>query len=387
MALHSGGGLRVLMTTDAVGGVWNYCVRLAAGLERYGVQIALTTMGPALNHRQREDLQGLPNVELHESTFKLEWMRDPWKDVDRAGQWLLDLERRVQPDLIHLNGYAHGALPWASPVLVVAHSCVCSWFEAVRKCEPTAEWGEYRRRVDRGLRRADLVTAPTAAALDMLGRHYGRFQSAGPIYNGCDPVDGLAPSSEEVVFCAGRLWDPAKNVAMLDRAAAEVRWPVYAAGETTGPDGQRIELNHIHGLGHLDQGSLWRWYRRAAVVVVPSLYEPFGLAALEAGLANRALVLSDIPTLREVWSDAAIFVAPEDHRGLARAVNRLIADATLRERYARHAGERARQYTLDRMVRHYRRLYMKLLRMRKSGLSRACVTPSAGGGDVAGGAS
>lgn len=110
MDLQPESNMLVLMTTDAVGGVWNYCIRLAEALDAYDVQIALATMGPALNEHQRHEVRRLANVQLYESTFKLEWMRDPWEDVDRAGRWLLDLEERLRPDVIHLNGYTHAAL-------------------------------------------------------------------------------------------------------------------------------------------------------------------------------------------------------------------------------------------------------------------------------------
>ena len=49
---------------------------------------------------------------------------------------------------------------------------------------------------------------------------------------------------------------------------------------------------------------------RTAVFVSPALYEPFGLAVLEAAQAGCALVLSDIPTFRELWDGVALFVAP-----------------------------------------------------------------------------
>lgn len=151
MAVPAESTIRVLMTTDGIGGVWNYSIRLAGALEAYGVQIALATMGPALSESQRQQVRRLSHVQLYESTFKLEWMRDPWPDVDRAGQWLLGLAEGLKPDLVHLNGYVHAAMPWPSPTLVVGHSCVCSWFEAVRKCNPTPQWNEYCRRVRLGL--------------------------------------------------------------------------------------------------------------------------------------------------------------------------------------------------------------------------------------------
>ncbi len=361
MAVPAESTIRVLMTTDGIGGVWNYSIRLAGALEAYGVQIALATMGPALSESQRQQVRRLSHVQLYESTFKLEWMRDPWPDVDRAGQWLLGLAEGLKPDLVHLNGYVHAAMPWPSPTLVVGHSCVCSWFEAVRKCNPTPQWNEYCRRVRLGLSRANLVTAPTAAALDSLRKHHGSFRSAGPVHNGLDDEGDYLPRSDDVVFCVGRLWDPAKNITTLDRAAQDIRLPVLAAGATEGPDGQRIGMKAIRHIGFLDQMLLREWYHRAAVFVLPSLYEPFGLAALEAARVGCPLVLSDIPSLREVWGDAAVFVEPEDPEALAHEVNRLLGDASLRRHY-RHVGQqRARMYTLDRMAELYHRTYCHLI--------------------------
>lgn len=362
MSVQRESEMLVLMTTDAVGGVWNYCVRLAQTLGDYGVRVALATMGPAPTDGQRQEVRRLGNVHLYESTFKLEWMQEPWEDVDRAGDWLLELERRLHPDLIHLNNYAHAALPWSGPVLVVGHSCVCSWFQCVRGCAPTPEWDEYRRRVRQGLRHADLVTAPSAAALEMLTRHHGAFHAGTPIPDGCESCACSTPRTDEVVFSVGRLWDPAKNMAMLDRAAPDIRLPVYVAGTTTGPDRQWIELRHMHGLGFLDQKQLHQWYRRTAVFVLPSLYEPFGLAALEAGLAGCALVLSDIPSLREVWGTAALFVPAQDDKALAHAVNQLLEDAARRQDYGARARQKAQTYTLTHMAARYYQTYRTLIR-------------------------
>src|SRR5688572_26637280 len=122
--------MRVLMTTDTVGGVWTYAIELSRALEPHGVEVILATMGAPINENQRSQVNRLQNVRVHESTYKLEWMQDPWDDVARAGEWLLDLAQRHQPDVVHLNGYAHGTLDWPAPVLVVAHSCVMSWWRA-----------------------------------------------------------------------------------------------------------------------------------------------------------------------------------------------------------------------------------------------------------------
>ncbi|WP_326491751.1 glycosyltransferase family 4 protein [Myxococcus stipitatus] len=123
---------RVLMTTDTVGGVWTYALELCRALAEVGVEVALATMGAPLTPAQAEEARGVPGLRVFESTWRLEWMESPWEDVEAAGAWLLGLEARLEPDLVHLNGYCHGALPWRAPVVMVAHSCVASWWEAVR---------------------------------------------------------------------------------------------------------------------------------------------------------------------------------------------------------------------------------------------------------------
>src|SRR5688500_2824741 len=102
--------MKLLLTTDTVGGVWTYAIELARALLPHGVEVALATMGAPLRPDQRWQADSLANVTVHESTFKLEWMPDPWDDVGRAGEWLLELESQFRPDVVHLNGYAHAVL-------------------------------------------------------------------------------------------------------------------------------------------------------------------------------------------------------------------------------------------------------------------------------------
>jgi glycosyltransferase involved in cell wall biosynthesis len=92
---------------------------------------------------------------------------------------------------------------------------------------------------------------------------------------------------------------------------------------------------------------------RAAVYALPARYEPFGLSALEAGLAGCALVLGDVPSLREVWGDAALFVAPDDPRQLADAFRTLAADDEYRAALGNRARARALAYTPERMAAGY----------------------------------
>ena len=352
--------LTVLMTADTVGGVWTYALELAGSVGKQGICVALATMGAPLTKQQCREIRRFPCLEVYESGFKLEWMQDPWRDVQDAGDWLLGIEERVRPDVVHLNGFAHGTLPWRAPVLVVGHSCVLSWWEGVKAEAAPPVWDRYRREVTLGLRAADLVLAPTGAMLAALQAHYGPLPRARVLPNGRDAALFPPGAKEPFVLSAGRLWDEAKNVAALEAVAPRLPWPVYLAGEDQHPDGGHTRHASVRLLGRLAPPTLAGWLARAAIYALPARYEPFGLSALEAGLAGCALVLGDIPSLREVWDDAALFVPPDDTGALEHALAALIADAPKRQALAARARAHALRYTAGKMAAGYLRAYEDL---------------------------
>jgi glycogen synthase len=370
--------MRVLMTADTLGGVWTHAVELARALREHDIEITLATFGAPPSCEQRHDAARCGNVQLHAFPHALEWMDDPWEDVDRAGDVLLDLEARLAPDVVHLNGLCHGSLPFRAPVLVAGHSCVLSWWEAVRGGSAPRELDEYRRRAREGLRAASLVVAPSRAMLAALQRHYGPLPSARVVPNGVRLRTSDEPK-QAVVLCAGRLWDEAKDVATLARAARSIRWPVYVAGERRRPGGGEAELDGVRALGRLSRIELEAWYARAAVYALPARYEPFGLTPLEAALNGAALVLGNIDSLREIWEEAALYHRPGDAQGLADAVEALADDEKLRSRMSRAALRRAASYNAERMACQYAEAYTALARRhRGDGIGAAQPTLAAG---------
>lgn len=353
---------RVLMTTDTVGGVWTYAIDLARGLAVRGTEVVLATMGAPPSDAQREAARAVPGLRLFESTYRLEWMDDPWEDVDAAGTWLLDIERHVDPDVVHLNGYTHGNLPWRRPTVIVGHSCVVSWWHAVHAVEPPRRYGEYRARVQAGLSAVDRVVCPTRWMADALVKHYGPLARPLVIPNGTWPERWRPGHKAPFVFAAGRLWDPAKNLRTLTRAAASVRWPVRVAGDSTSPDGRRLDPEGVEWLGRLAPEDVAQQMSEATVFAHPARYEPFGLAPLEAASSGCALVLGDIPSLREVWGHGAIYVEPDDPAALAAALNDLADHPGWCQDLARRARRRAARYGVHGQVEAYLRLYETLTR-------------------------
>ena len=345
---------RVLMTADTVGGVWTYALDLARALKACEVSVALATMGAPMSEDQAAEAASLENLEVYQSEFKLEWMESPWDDVELAGDWLLELEARVKPDVVHLNSYVHAALPWHAPVLSVCHSCVLSWWEAVKGEKPPSKWNEYARRVRTGLQRADMVVAPSWTMLAEADRFYGPFELAQVIPNGRSAGIFSPGVKEPLIFAAGRAWDAAKNIATLDKAAASLPWPVHVAGEGG-------SFDHVEHVGRLSPSALSGWLGRASIYALPALYEPFGLSVLEAALSGCALVLGDVPSLRENWEDAALFVAPNDAKALRHTLMRLIEDPELTLRLGQTAAERARSFAISKTARRYYQAYNQLV--------------------------
>ena len=353
--------MKLLMSSDCVGGVWTYALDLAKALAPHGVEVHLATMGAPLAPDQRADAGAIDNVTVHESSYRLEWMADAWDDVRRAGRWLLELEHDVRADLVHLNTFSHGTLSFRAPVVVAAHSCVCSWYEAVRKQPAPREWERYRREVAAGLRGADVVVAPTRWMLDAAVRAYGPLPRTRVIYNGRDTTPYRRGQKHNVILTAGRLWDEAKNVSVLKLVSGDLPWPVCVAGD--GMDAADADA-HLRVLGRLNAATLAQWFARAAIYCLPARYEPFGLSALEAGLSGCALVLGDIPSLREVWGDAAAFVDPDDPAALRERLLELIESPARRLRLSARSWQRAMEYTLPRMGEGYIRTYRQILRDR-----------------------
>src|SRR4051812_35421061 len=235
-------GLRVLMTTDAVGGVYSYAINLTRELCRRGAEVVLACMGPAPKPDQRAEAEAVPGLRLEHAPYSLEWMDEPWADVERAGHWLLRLARDLQPDLVHLNGYCHAALPWAVPTVVVAHSCVLSWWRAALGGDIPERYRTYRERVSSGLLHARAVVAPSASMLQSLRDEYRFAGEATVIFNGVSASDYFRRPKQPFYLAAGRMWDRAKNLELIVSAGELLPWPVWIVGEGfSAPGGSRVQ--------------------------------------------------------------------------------------------------------------------------------------------------
>lgn len=361
--------MRVLMTTDAVGGVWQYSLALARGLvEQRNCRVALVCLGDPPQEDFAEAVPG-DGVELEVLRLKLEWMPDSSQEVKRSLEAVERLVDRWRPDLIHSNQFCFGLLGTSVPRVVVAHSDVLSWMAWHRGWEEARRAGEldstlngYRELVVAGLAGASAIVCPSRSMARSLQQIYGYPSRV--IHNGLWPELYPERPKREIAMIAGRLWDEAKGVATAVEAVEGLPLELHLVGPTVGPSGEATFLPSGPNVRYLG-GRRWQETRSALAegrfYLATSSFEPFGLAALEAAFCGCALIAGDTAAYRELWGDTALYYRSKDAADLRLKLAGLLQTPEEAERLGQAARRRAlNSYTADRMAAHYYDLYQSL---------------------------
>lgn len=351
---------RLVMTTDAVGGVWRYALDLARGLGDFGVETTLLGFGPRPTRAQRAEAERV--AQLVWSDLPLDWMARDAAELAGVPETVARHVGDSHADLVQVNVPSQAArLEIDIPVIAATHSCVASWFDVVRGTDLPEDWRWQRRLTGAGFAAARAVVTPSDAFARVLARCYPGLGPVTVVPNATTATRVTTEPRQPYAYAAARWWDEGKNAGTLDAAAALFEHPVLAAGSTAGPDGQQMAFRHARDVGQLEQAEIRDLAASAELFISPSIYEPFGLAALEAARHGAGLVLSDIPTYREIWEGAALFADPHDPAGFAAALDRLTKDAILRGSLRKVAAHRASAFSVPAQARRMRDLYLSLL--------------------------
>jgi glycosyltransferase involved in cell wall biosynthesis len=349
---------RVLLVTDAVGGVWVYSLELARALKGLGVDAVLAVTGPAANAKQREDAR---EFKLIDTGLALDWLAENPSDIRRAGDSIADLAARERVDVVQTSSAALLAdSEFDQPCVAVQHSCVASWWAAVKGTPLPRDFQWRRELVECGLNRAASIVAPSIAFAAETARTYDISTPVLAVHNGRRPASAAGVPRSDFVLTVSRLWDEGKNVVTLDRAAGRLNVAFEAAGATLGPNGASIDLDHLRAIGLVDPLRLSNLLAARPIFASAAVYEPFGLSVLEAAHSGCALVLSDIPTHREMWAGVAIFVPARDDEAFASAIQNLLNEPDERNQLGQLARARAQRYTPERMARGMADIYRLL---------------------------
>jgi alpha-1,3-rhamnosyl/mannosyltransferase len=304
-----------------------------------------------------------------------------------AEQSLLPLSlRRADLDLIH---FPHYNLPLIKPVhfVVTVHDLFPFQF-------PEIHSGPFPRAINQMLmrnavRRAERIITPSAATALAVKHNFPASASrvlsipeaADDRFEATRNPEGEAAWQVRLrirppyVFYLGQ-WKAYKNLPVLLDAFKLVRAThpdaqlVIAGDDPRHPEVRQLAAGLPEGSvvlpGRLPESALPDLYRGAAVVVLPSKAEGFGLPVIEAMACGVPVVCSDLPVLRELADGVAMFCDPNDPTAFARAIAQILdAPSTTR---ARQLGiERAEGFTWGRSARQTVAAYESALGVRLIG--------------------
>jgi glycosyltransferase involved in cell wall biosynthesis len=210
-------------------------------------------------------------------------------------------------------------------------------------------------------RAARIIAVSEATRADVLHFYGVPAERVRVVHHGVDPAlfDLRREHVEPLVLCVSTL-HPHKNIVRLIRAyALKTRdYKLVLAGmrgfHTEAIERLIAELNlgdRVTLTGWISRAQLYDLYDRALACIYPSTFEGFGMPVLEAMAAGVPLACSEIPPLREVAGNTALYFDPLDEGALAEALERITSDEALRAKLSHEARERARGFTWERAAR------------------------------------
>jgi glycogen(starch) synthase len=377
------------------GGLARHVRKLAEGLVDRGVDVHVLTRGDAALPRDEERRGVLVHRVRERATPRdldefLRWVRGMNRDMAVAGRGLC---ARWELDLVHGHDWLVGragdrlARHARCPLMVTIHATEYGRHQGwVDKHPQSHIHGEERwltRRADGVITCSHYMRGHVA---DVFGRDEGRIHV---IPNGIDPADlrtvddlgtlraRFAAPHERLVLLVGRLvYEKGFHLALdalprLVHRLGDVRFLVAGSG-TAEHDLERQAAalglaRHGTFLGWIGDDLLHSLYRIADLTVVPSIYEPFGLVALEAMASGCPCIVADTGGLREVVPNAEVGLRfrSKDSRALGRMMERVLTDADLRDRLVTEASEHVLRFDWADIARQTSALYAEVAATRR----------------------
>jgi len=290
-----------------------------------------------INREAAGTLDGVAEVVVPvNATNRVEWVRGEQQHIPR-------LAARAGCDIVHSLG--------STAPLWGRFRRVTTIHDLLYKLAPEAHFGVHglgmRVLVPAAARRSHRIIAVSEATRRDLHEHlHVPSSKVDVVPQGVTLPAHVDRRPERMVLCVGAKRPHKNAVAMIDALAGTDLRAVVTGYRTAYDDvlrqraaelGVELELpDWVEDLSDL--------YARAGVVVVPSLYEGFGLPLLEAMAHGVPVVASNRSSLPEVAGDAALLVDPEDRRGLREAIERALRES---DRLGAAGRARAARFTWE----------------------------------------
>jgi len=361
--------MHVLMTTDTLSSIWTYTRELACELDQRGWRVTLVSFGDIPLPEQISWMRALRRLDYRPTAFRLDWMQEGQRDFGESSDYLRALVNELRPDVFHCNHLCYGETVHL-PRVLVAHGDYLTWWRETHDREPAdSSWLRwYRRTIARAISQADILVAPTEWMLNQVRTTYAACKRQQVIARGRNPIQfNPYVTKENSVIAVGRRLDAGSGIYLL--AQCDLPVPVLVAEEDLPLPRPSVQAeatvsfadNKIRFAGPQTEAQMRLLYSRGSVYASTTRYEISAMSILGAALSRCALVLNEIPPLRELWRDSALYFSRNDRESLSRAINLLSSDEGLRLEFANRAFRRARErFTAKRMADDYIALYQMM---------------------------
>ena len=243
-------------------------------------------------------------------------------------------------------------------------------------------------------RRLDRILTSSQAGAHVIGQDFGvRPERLCVLGNGLDTElfspDASVPREPSTLLCVGRSSDPNKGIRVLIEALAKLPPPtrlVLIDEDHPLHEGRRLAGrlgvgDRLQIVGRVETDELVRRYRSATIVVVPSLYEGFGLPAVEAMACGTPVVASAAGALPEVLraGGGGVGVPKGDAEALARAIASLLEQPATRRRLGAAGRDGVvAAYSWDRIAVRTAEVYREVLAERRGRPARTITSAHSG---------
>ncbi len=287
------------------------------------------------------------------------------KNLMAFAEEIMEHHMLKQYDIIHTHYWLSGIVG-----LHLKKTTKIPWIHTFHTIEllKTLKKNQQRIEIEEEITRScDIIISPTIKEKRALTTHFPKAQVI-TIPHGVDTTKFRARvNGSSNLLYVGRI-DPIKGLELLIDALRllkqDLRLDIVGGPSQKQGDAESIKT-YAKGLrvdfsGPVGHDELTRYYHKAAMVILPSYYESFGLVALEAMASARPVVgFQDTGLSETVGTSAGILVKRDTHE-LARAISILIHNKTVRHNLGAHGNKVVKNYDWERIARIYVKTYEEI---------------------------
>jgi glycogen(starch) synthase len=357
-----GSNLKLLMTTDVSGEVWDYTHALCKTLSASGAaKILVLACGGMPSKEQREQLQN-SNYDIVFLEYSFNWRNgfDIFQqNINKIETIVNNSIQEFSPDLIHWNN-SFCTLKNDLPQIHAVHEDVLGQIYSQKKHGGISEsdYKKYRDIIISSLDMSGVIVATSRFLADEILKKYEINKKIKIIYNGISFESNSEFANEPFLITKLSAQNSYHNLIFLIKTAQKMpeNIKIFVLGEK--PAGNFKKPKNIEFLSGLSGEELKEFYKKSSIYLALSSWDVYSRTQIEAAYSNCAIVANDVPIFRDLWGDCACIFDRNNVNSLIKNINNLIENSRLLNLTAKNCQAKALSvFNSKRMCYEYANLY------------------------------